>query len=295
MKERPILFSAPMVKAILEGRKTQTRRIMKPQPDHLQVYDFKGKRLYDGENRLWCWNGHVSEDLQSIEAFLRDRCPYGVSGDHLWVRETWTLIPNDMRGRDLSVAYRAGGESKVHKGEDVYGAPGSALVHMTIGCDLAEYDNGNWGVWRPSIHMPRLASRLTLEVVSVKVERLQDITEDDAKAEGVHQRARKPGLKPKDGPCSECGRSYHEHPGGSCYRTGFHNLTFKGAYAHLWNEINGKGSWDANPWVWVVEFRPLAALQATEQSATSAHVNPDSNSPTSDRETKEEGGKGEIK
>lgn len=243
MKERPILFSAPMVKAILEGRKTQTRRIMKPQPDHLQVYDFKGKRLYDGENRLWCWNGHVSEDLQSIEAFLRDRCPYGVSGDHLWVRETWTLIPNDMRGRDLSVAYRAGGESKVHKGEDVYGAPGSALVHMTIGCDLAEYDNGNWGVWRPSIHMPRLASRLTLEVVSVKVERLQEISEADAIAEGSGEPFQ----------CSTGkGPTWRLPDGLSWAKSGIE------AYQQIWESINGKGSWNENPWVWVVEFKRLS-------------------------------------
>lgn len=263
--ERPILFSGEMVRAILEGRKTQTRRVVRVgmhEEDPCDPSEWKCPRFPKGRHCFRLPGGsHVAK-----------LCPLGVPGDHLWVRETWTLIPNDMRGRDLRVAYRAGGEGEVHMGEDVYGAPGSTLIHMTIGCALADYDNGKWGVWRPSIHMPRIASRLKLEILSVKVERLQDISESDAEAEGVGQRARLPGLKPNEGPCSECGRPYHAHPGGSCYRTHYHNLTFRGAYAHLWESIYGPGSWKQNPLVWAIVFAPVTNSARVEPLPTTGEA-----------------------
>jgi len=176
VKERPILFSGPMVRAILEGRKTQTRRMVKPQPA-----------------------------IATPGCFDVTKCPYGVVGDCIWVRETWARIHDgilhkldpepDIRtphGNGWSTVYRADGEP-YHWSD--YGVP-----------------------WRPSIHMPRWASRITLEIVSIRVERLQDIREEGASAEGVDWGTRR---------------------------------VF--AFRDLWDSIYG--NWDANPWVWVVEFR----------------------------------------
>lgn len=188
MRERPILFSAPMVRAILEGRKTQTRRVFKL-PRRMEWYpDLGGERegwYCDIGGRGW-W--HVSETA----------CPYGAPGDRLWVRETWGLYQHQFDHECHDVIYRADDQRPI-------------------------VDR-----WRPSIHMPRWASHIDLEVTGVRVERLQDISEADAMAEGV------PEAIP------------FETPG--FYRQGFHDL---------WESINGAGSWDANPWVWVVEFQRI--------------------------------------
>jgi len=174
MKERPILFSGPMVRAILEGRKTQTRRVVKPQPAHIPGIG----------------------TVLNIDTITGRACPYGNPGDRLWVREAWAhrrWMLGDASPNPTTV-YRADGED-------------------LKGCAR----------WRPSIHMPRWASRIALEVVSVRVERLQDISEEDAKAEGIDwvigYRSRIP------------------------------------LFSALWERINGLGSWNANHWVWVVEFK----------------------------------------
>lgn len=173
MKERPILFSAPMVRAILEGRKTMTRRVVKPQPPATR------------RGRPWC----------SIEDLIAS-CPYGIPGDRLWVRETFRTV---------------GG------GHPIYRA-----------------DDNRIGVrWKPAIHMRRVYSRILLEITDVRVERLQDITEDGAKLEGA-----KPSFLDGNDIVSVV----------PFYRDGF---------MHLWNDINGPGSWDANPWVWCVSFKRL--------------------------------------
>lgn len=170
VKERPILFSAPMIRALLAGTKTQTRRML-------------------NERHLW----HFIEGQGDLGI-----CPYGAPGDRLWVRETHM---------DLGACYlyRADGNAEQ---ERALVAPGQR--------------------WRPAIHMPRAASRITLEVTGVRVERLQEISDSDAFAEGIQQCSDE-GL-PSDG-------------------------TARGTYRALWESINGPGSWDANPWVWVVEFR----------------------------------------
>ena len=179
MKERPILFSAPMVRALLAGMKTQTRRA------------FKTK------------NGGVwpnANDLPGIRQILRS-CPYGQPGDRLWVRETFARIDGQTRPwieTDYKATYTHGDR-----------------LGDTLGIKKR---------WTPSIHMPRHASRITLEVTGVRVERLQDISEADAIAEGVYTDPACPAYD---------------------------------AYAQLWDEINGLGSWEANPWVWVVEFKGL--------------------------------------
>ena len=193
MKERPIIFSGPMVRAILDGTKTQTRRIL-------------------SHKRFSC----VDRDYASVG----DRClpiaahAYGIPGDRLWVRETWAP-ERDGTGcpDDNGVLYRATD-------------PG--------------WDAEDTGLrWRPSIHMPRAASRILLETTDVRVQRLQDISEDDARAEGI-----------TDGGCLTCGNS---EPCG-CSNP---QPDACDAFAWLWESINGGGSWHANPWVWAVTFRRL--------------------------------------
>ena len=207
-KSHPILFSAPMVRAILEGRKTQTRRAIKPQPNGKLL----GVLQRDKGPKYWFAAG--PEDRSSIEI----SCPYGKAGDHLWVRETWQHS-NDPVGPyepDCIVYYRADYLDDPH------------------GADGEKSKEGKYRHWRPSIHMPRSASRITLRITGVRVERLIEISEDDAVAEGwPHTDTNGVGVALRD-----------------AYPIGW--------YANLWEDINGKGSWEANPWVWVVSFERSA-------------------------------------
>lgn len=211
MKDRPILFSGPMVRAIREGRKTQTRRIVKEQR-HPLGYSIKPY-------------GVAQEFSGGTEAI---RCPYGQPGDWLWVKETWRTCdslehckPSNLRP-GAPVEYRAGGHN-------VNGFQGEPLIGM--------------GRWRPSIFMSKWMSRLILEIVSVRVERLNDISDEDSKAEGIHQIAHGrsgyyySAFNKEPDPNNWC------HPGS--------------AYKELWESINSPGSWDLNPWVWVVEFKEV--------------------------------------
>lgn len=225
MKERPILFSAPMVRAILDGSKTQTRRIVKPQP-------------FIDEMGNFCWNGmNFGQDfdgphIQAIASPLpssrtkRVHCPYGKRGDRLWVRETW--MPgydheaDHENGPQVSILYRADNEGRT------VAAPNYELAEQW---ELEYSEDGDPPPsWRPSIHMPRWASRITLEITGVRVERLRDISEANCLAEG-------------------CTGGHGSIPGYS------YNATPSEYFQHIWTSINGAGNWDANPWVWVVEFR----------------------------------------
>ena len=195
MKERPILFSAPMVRALLDGSKTQTRRVVKPQPSILA-----------GE--LLCWKDNALTDDQ-----MAALCPYGKPGDRLWVRETFA----DLRGTGIE-----------HRPD-----PSGPLKRYAFAADHPPGSNGDearkeFGVkWKPSIHMPRAASRITLEITEVRVERLQDISRGDAMVEG----------------CPFPNMAAYNDP--------------RKWYADLWESISGPGSWDANPWVWAIEFKRL--------------------------------------
>lgn len=212
MTDRPILFSAEMVRAILDGRKTQTRRVIKPQPwvDNMGNACWKDRNFGQSANHV----PHIKALASPIPCSDTKRvlCPYGSPGDLLWVRETW----------------------RVHKSYDELNA---ARVYQAMGGDVAycvDYFATNrsedfWGRGRPSIHMPRWASRITLRITDVRVERLQDISEDDARAEG----------------CKPVGWIDETDVGMSSYREGF---------SRLWNHINGPGAWDANPWVWALSF-----------------------------------------
>lgn len=218
MNERPILFSGAMVRAILDGRKTQTRRVVKgvnrlhngvhisdwPLSDPPVMYEEDGLAVFT--EQTWV------DDNTEFDVY----CPYGKPSDRLWVRETWAALYSDhsamygpLLGRKPShIAYRGDHADPNGDGPD------------------------NPMPWRPSIHMPRWASRITLEVTGVRVERVQDISEADAEAEGTT-------LEEDHG---DCIAQYNTH---------------RLAFSFLWDRINAKRGygWDANPWVWVVEFR----------------------------------------
>jgi len=213
-KERPILFSAPMVRALLDGSKTQTRRVVKMPPSwDCVVYA-------DWGNGWWPYRSDDGESPNYDNNEIPLNCPYGQPGDILWVRESW-----HQRG-----SWQAPGWPEAEP-EDYYWSGTRQVVYAA---DSANPGDG----WRsrPSIHMPRWASRILLEVVSVRVERLQDIGEADARAEGVTIEDR--------------------HTVGYC--AGEFLPPSIRAYRDLWEQINGAGTWDASPWVWVVEFKRVS-------------------------------------
>jgi hypothetical protein len=187
MRERPILFSGEMVKALLSGHKTQTRRT-----NGLEDMSDKPHWHYAGMSRN---DDVLKAQFDNGKMIHGVKCPYGMEGHHLWVRETFKVNPFNQ------FVYRA-----------------NKPISRAAKVDHA------FGPWKPSIFMPRKASRLTLEITEVRVERLQDITEEDAEKEGIKY--------PAGGPTS-------------CYRMGF---------SWLWESINGKNSWDKNPFVWVISF-----------------------------------------
>lgn len=197
MTERGMIFNAEMVRAVLDGRKTQTRRIMKVRP-HAGV-----------RNSVFVKSGF--EDGHGKELV----CPFGAVGDRLWVRETWMPdAPRDGTWADV----------------EFYGCKGSPLsmiperYRKPEHCiHRASWEGSEMVGWTPSIHMPRWASRITLEITGVRVERLQDISAEDAAAEGLTGRAK-----------------MHD-------------------FGVLWSSIYGDESWQANPWVWVIEFKRVEA------------------------------------
>lgn len=200
MKERPILFSGAMIRAILAGQKTQTRCLIEPQP---KVTEQRLREL-----GAWVDGFTLSQQVDAAwqHGFIDVDCPCGQPGERLWVKEAWRTVAesNDMTPRDLSAAHRFWYEAD------------------------APHQLG-YGKLRPSIHMPRIASRILLEIVSVRVERLQEISEADAETEGI---------------------DFLRH-----VQDADETLTARDLYECLWDSINGEGSWAANPWVWVVEFK----------------------------------------
>jgi hypothetical protein len=200
LKERPIIFSGPMVRAILEGRKTQTRRVLAKQPTSPATI-FTGIPEIGSLHQFWAiWpsptpdeNGHHPDDACKF--------PYGFVGDRLWVRETWQYADHAVTNGDPCFVYRA---------------------------TDPDWETMEGWSWRSPIHMPRRASRITLEIIGVRVERLQDISEDDAIAE----------------------------LGGKAHPNGVVNTV--GHFQEKWDEINGKSHpWESNPWVWAIEFKKV--------------------------------------
>jgi len=205
IKERPILFSASMVRAILEDRKTVTRREVK-------------KRA-----ALDCLASGFEPAFLALPGNA-DLCPYGKPGDRLWVRETWYCDHFDVQqGPYLQPADMTDLDEARENGDLVYAADG-----------LTPYEQDQ-PKWKPSIHMPRWASRILLEITDVRVERLQDISEDQAQAEGVRGIPRCRSLYPTD--------------------------DYRFPFKDLWGSINGASAWDTNPWVWAVSFRRVNTIK----------------------------------
>ena len=209
-KERPILFSAPMVRALLDGSKNQTRRVITHKRYPVPSWATFGQEM-DKDLFRWSEEQTPGQPLRALRRWPIDGCgphaipcPYGQPGDRLWVRESFAHI------------YRDNSSPERRSFEDV--------AYMADGRGI---DIGAYGSWKPSIHMPRWASRITLEVTSVRVERLQDISRGEAMAEGCPF----PNMAQGKDPCQW--------------------------YGKLWEQINGPDSWEANPWVWVIEFKRI--------------------------------------
>ena len=239
MMERPILFSGPMVQAILAGRKTMTRRIAK----HIKELNIES---YEREEKLFTsWTVKFEPGFRKIRAshsgglltkeealcfIANEYCPHGRIGDRLWVREAFGEVYDICEHPEMDSCpderwhiewkYRADSEQPV-------------------------IEHGYFTGWKPSIHMPREVSRIVLEITDIRIERLQDISEADALAEGV---------EPVEIICSRDGEK-------TAYRdyefSGIYPNSPKDSFKSLWRKINGADSWAANPWVWVVEFKVI--------------------------------------
>ncbi|MGY7804366.1 hypothetical protein L1S06_04110 [Klebsiella pneumoniae] len=216
MKERGMIFNGEMVRAILDGRKTQTRRIMKPQPEPCP----RGGHWWP--SNVFKTMLHVEDEMQNGKGgwggLVGDACPFGDVGDRIWVRETWAEA--GASAPDLKL-YRANYPEHV---PSIYeNVPPAEEIR-----------------WTPSIHMPRWASRILLEITGVRVERLNAISEEDAEAEGIDMEAL---YDSQD--CYDCIADHN--------MTGRPTIT--GAFKYLWESIYGAENWLTNPWVWVIEFK----------------------------------------
>ncbi|MEB8380657.1 MULTISPECIES: hypothetical protein [Acinetobacter] len=217
MNEHPILFSTEMVQAILTGRKTQTRRVVKSELIIEQAEFERGNRP------------NVIQSEPSLQYWTENSCPFGQVGDRIWVRETWHVEPN-VTGWSMNenepctgwIEYKAGGSKEVT-------APNFDAVQRCFPKGEVDWDFLPYS-WRPSIFMPRWACRLILEITNIRIERLNDISEADCVKEGIGSALLRDCKKPK--------------------------------FMQLWESINGNGSWNKNPWVWVVEFKIIQGGEA---------------------------------
>lgn len=237
MKERPILFSGPMVCALLrdENPKTQTRRVLKVQPDFsILKAEYQDPDLWEFRKRFMMyesWHGYEHAMYRKTEIHpdmpvYQHRSPYGEPGDRLYVRETWqhSNHPLGPYEPDCAIFYRA----------DYFDDP--------HGPDGELSPEGRYREWRPSIHMPRTASRITLEITDVRIERLKDISVSDAIAEGLLPYAIYGGKVASWKGCKESPAAREDA---------------REAYFDLWDTINDARGYgvNVNPWTWVVEFR----------------------------------------
>ena len=232
MKERPIIFNSEMVRAILEGRKMQTRRVINPQPTIKP-------RIFKNEDGVF-WS--------LIDKCLFQKSPFGTIGDKLWVRETWRVGAWDENKGTIAIDYKdndnvfARREWLEVEDDEMFN---KLWIQSTIDAHKARIKSDkqgqyHWKVgeaptrWRSSIHMPRWASRIGLENIDIRVERLKDITEEDARDEGV------------------------EHPDIATSPPSTYS-DYKHKFKLLWDSINAKHGcgWDINPWVWAIEFKKL--------------------------------------
>jgi hypothetical protein len=221
MQERPIIFSTPMVQAVIAGDKTQTRRVVKNPGYGEKTWLAAVPHFGEDAGASQIAHLRVAFDEETERAGKRIKCPYGAPGDRLWIRETW-----QRDDRDGKTAYRASPET----------TPKEWV---------------NWH-WRSPLFMPRLASRLTLEVLETRVEKLQSMPWQDALAEGIEP--------------VECDHAYADPRLGctDCMGTGLLEDP-RGGFADLWDKINGARGypWDSNPWVWVVRFTRIESDDGT--------------------------------
>jgi hypothetical protein len=226
MKQRPILFNTEMVQAILAGRKTQTRRVVKPQPE-LTESGFKWKGFYYGIG---------SSDERTNRNFAHAACPHGKVGDVLWVRETWTPLDTQevdsaqldedgipLEEFQVEIGYKDGMSKWCVFSEDFYDQMNEDIEDM-------EQEGTKW---KPSIHMPKDAARIWLRIKDVRVERLQDISGSDCGSEGM------------------------QVTGLTLSSIEVHWDELKRQFKSLWQSINGEKSWNENPFVWVIEFERI--------------------------------------
>ena len=223
MSERPIHFNGEMVRAIFEGRKTQTRRIAKLTKNGMLKLRSPYATPLTDKGPVWTpFAGSKVMPMQGRD--LGENCPYGQIGDRLWVREAHAYV---FRGKSEKSLY--GPDYGIHceHTED-----GHFVVEYAADPDLV----WDWeGGWRPSIHMPRWASRMNLEITDIRVERLQTISNEDARAESCE------GHRASDG--------YDIDP--------FNDVEPRDEFAELWIKTYGQVSFDSDPWVWVIEFKPV--------------------------------------
>ena len=235
MIERGMIFNGEMVRAILDGRKTQTRRIMKIQPSDGFHPTHNG---YDLDlNAHWYTpgvvdkNGYLQPAKKDVFGVADENegytCPFGAVGDRIWVRETWGVVSHAFSDDGLMIDWVPDRPATaIHEMPFGNGYYSGYAIYATDGDftwgDDDGYEDGRW-CWKPSIHMPRAASRILLEITDVRVERLRSMSQDDARAEGVIAAS---------GPM-EAGLAFRE----------------------LWDSIYGEESWKANPWVWVIGFK----------------------------------------
>lgn len=232
---KPILFSTPMVQAILEERKTMTRRILKPQPE---IYEKNGKEMIRHETKK-----HViqTELKNAAQQFIGIPCPYGEVGDILWVRETCVkaCISEDgegpISGENWRYWYRADSDWMKHEW-DHSGKDGPQ-------------DSPSW---KPSIFMPKEACRIFLEIIDIKVERLNEISEQDCISEGIKSHLEELTKEPRF-------KNYMEDASGYGHPDYDYPTTYDPKYSFqtLWQSINGEEGWDKNPWVWAITFKRI--------------------------------------
>lgn len=281
MKETPIIMQAESIRAILSDppRKTQTRRLMSPQPAHLQEHSWNGKLIYEGENRTWCWKAHTFDNLwneyirEADRARLATLCPYGAPGSKLWIKEAWSTARSFNNKTPTQIAKMA-----TDVGYDRAFGP----VRYADGTDnrMIQDFGGEWGPTRSSLFMPRWASRLTIELTEVRAQKLQEITAADACDEGALD------ILDSNHPLrAEC---YAKHGTWTGDERQDIDGPFAGAiaaFATLWDAINGSrrrreymkpgdpaytldrpwrtvvdasARWDANPWCWALSFRRVS-------------------------------------
>jgi len=217
MKDHPILFSGEMVRAILAGKKEQTRRIIKEIKSPLWVVEEVRPDLGYSASMGNIWAGfRFNENPQGSLSYFK--CLFGKPGDLLWVREKWAFVkgePTNINSEKATVYYEADRKYKV------------------VGCQSSAQNDGKWIRWRPSIHMPKIFSRISLEIIDIQVERLQDISDEDVKAEGV------------------------EMPHNELFPMINAEDKLKAEFQRLWNSVNGAGVWGSNPYVWKIIFKRI--------------------------------------